>query len=183
MNIFFISSPRGIPNYLNHYIAIIDTLKKLGHQNISGFPENIQNQAFFPNINSFYDPTVNNIKKSSICIFETTTPSIGVGHLLSLSLQMDKPIIALYLKNNLPTFLEKINNDRVQVLSYSLNNITNILKEAINYASNQQDSRFNMMLPSSMNNFLEEITKQEHTSKATYIRNLILNDKKQREVS
>lgn len=174
MKVFFLSSPRGVDKYSKNYNLINKSIEKLGHKNISNFPNAVdQDGLYLPNLQGFYNETVSNIKNSDVCIFETSIPSLGVGHLLSMALQLNKPVIALYYGDNIPSFFSKLSDDKIQLLNYSLDNINEILYDAIDYAASQQDVRFNFFISPAIGNYLDWISKEKKIPRSVYLRGLI----------
>lgn len=174
MKVFFISSPRGLDKYSDNYDSILKSLEKLGHKNISNFPEAVDEDGLYlPNLNGFYNETVTKIKSADVCIFETSIPSLGVGHLVSLALQLNKPVIALYSGDNFPSFFNQVEDEKIQVISYNKENVSKVIADAIDYAASQQDVRFNFFISPAIGNYLDWISKVKKIPRSVYLRNLI----------
>lgn len=113
------------------------------------------------------------LKNSDLCILEISTHSLSQGYLLEKALEEGKPTIALHLPNCLPVFVAGIHDSRLQVVEYTSENLIAVLEEAINYASEEFDIRFNMMLSPTLNNYLKELAKQKNVSRSSCVRALI----------
>lgn len=120
-----------------------------------------------------------NISASDFCIFELSNQSIGVGGLLYYALNINKSVIGLYQRNKCPQLVDGENNPNFHLLEYSPETINQVLKKAIAQATQEQEVRFNLMLPVSMRNFLQVEAQKKQLSKAALIRNLIKNLEKE----
>lgn len=177
MKIYFLSSPRGVSDLKPSLDAIYTSIKKLGHTHVTDFLVDVDVENFYlSDIEGFYKDTLLNLKKADVCVFETTTPSLAVGHLISTALQLGKPVIALYSGSSIPFFLSGVNDDKVQVVQYDLNTLEDVLKSAIEYAQETADVRFNFFISPSIGNYLDWISKEKKIPRSVYLRNLIEKD-------
>ncbi len=113
------------------------------------------------------------LKDSDLCILEISTHSLSQGYLLQKALEEGKPTIALHLPNCLPVFVAGIHDSRLQVVEYTPAKMIAVLKEAINYASEDFDIRFNMMLSPTLNSYLKQLAKQKNMSRSSCVRAMI----------
>lgn len=180
MKVFFSASPRALKNYENNFLKIYSIIEKLGHQHLSKLV--VEND-----INHFYSydevdrekyflKTMSNIQSSDVVIVEASIHSLAIGYIVEKALELSKQVIVLYTQNNEPFFFSGNTNERLQLIEYSLENISMLLKEAIDYAYNGQDVRFNMIFTNKMNNFVKKTAKSQNISKASYIRSLIYKE-------
>jgi hypothetical protein len=184
MKIYFMSTPRGKRQSNNNYSAIYNLIKELGHTNVTDFLIDVDVDKFYlSDIHSFYQQTLKDLKSADICVFETSAPSLAVGHLISTAIENEKPVIALYTQGNLPFFLSGTNDDKVQVVEYNLSNLKSILKQAISYAQEAADTRFNFFISPKIGNYLDWVAKEKRIPRAVYLRRLIEEDMKKNQVS
>ncbi len=82
--------------------------------------------------------------------------------------------MVLHTKGNKPFFLDgiEVEERRMLISEYNENNLEEILKEGIEYLSDELSSRFTMILPNKLLKYLDEVAKKG-ISKSDYIRNLI----------
>lgn len=173
------ASPRGKAELKEEYESIFNTIQTLGHENITGFVLDVEVEKFYlSDIKKFYDHTVADLKKADICVFETSIPSLAIGHLISMAIELGKPVVALYTGNNIPFFLKGVeeSDDKLQVVSYTSSNVNQELANAIDYASDQQDTRFNFFISPKHQNYLDWIAKERKIPRAVYLRRLIEKD-------
>lgn len=180
MKVYFISTPRGKVKLGKNYRAIFQTVTKLGCKHVTKFILDVNAERFYlSDISKFYSQTINDIKQADICIFEVSTHSLTIGHLIGLSIGYGKPVIALYVKGNEPFFLGGVDNEKVQVLEYDLPSLKLTLKEAIRYAAEQQDVRFNFFISPRIQQYLDWISKHKRTPRSVYLRSLLEKDMKE----
>lgn len=177
MKIYFLSSPRGLTDLKPTLEAVYKQVQALGHTHVTDFVVDVDVSNFYlSDIEDFYKETQANLKKADICIFETTTPSLAIGQIISMALQFGKPVIALYTGKNIPFFLSGVNDDKVQVVQYDLNNLAEVLEQAIIYANESSDVRFNFFISPSIGQYLDWISKEKKIPRSVYLRNLIERD-------
>lgn len=118
------------------------------------------------------------IKQADVIIFEATTPSIGTGYELALSVDFKKPVIILYEPNeqNAPHPMLSY-NERIQVIPYSIDDLRNVLADALEISSKHMEVRFTLILPGEIVTYLDEVAKNGKT-KSDYLRDLIKKDMK-----
>jgi hypothetical protein len=179
MKIYFMSSPRGKKSFEKNYQAIFQSIESLGHTHVTDFIMDVEVENFYlSDIKRFYRHTVDDLKKAEVCVFETSVPSLAVGHLISLAIEQGKPIIALYSGKNAPFFLSGLDDDKVQIIQYGSDNLKDELDQAINYAQEQMDTRFNFFISPQIGNYLDWVSKKKRIPRAVYLRRLIEEDMK-----
>lgn len=177
MKVFFTASPRILDTNKPDLLTIFNEIERLGHTNLSRLV--IENDiATFYHANAeerakHFKTTVNHIQHAEIIIIEASIHSLSMGYILEKSLNLNKQVILLHQKGKDPFFFSGISNDNLQIVDYSAKNISAVLKEAFEYATAQQDIRFNMLISPQIANYLSEISAKEHISKAGFIRSLI----------
>lgn len=179
MKIYFMSTPRSKEKMKNNFEAISKAIKELGHDKTTDFILDVDTKQFYlSDVQNFYRETIHDLKKADICVFETSEPSLAVGHLISTALENEKPVVALYVKNKLPFFLTGVDSEKVQVLEYSVENIKEVLENAFNYAQEMADARFNFFISPKIGNYLDWVSKKKRIPRAVYLRRLIEEDMK-----
>lgn len=126
---------------------------------------------------------VNWMKKADVVVVEITKPLLGSGYEIAFAIQLGKPVVALYRpeKNNTPYVLKGLLSEKLQVVSYDENTLEEALKEALDYANEQMDTRFNFFVSPSITNYLDWISKKRRVPRAVYLRRLIENDMNENE--
>jgi len=83
MKIFFNGTPRGD---LDHCRLIYRSIQDLGNEHVSDFMPNVDSKTFYladqPEMGRRYAKRLREISESDICVFEVSTPSLGVGQFL-----------------------------------------------------------------------------------------------------
>jgi len=179
MKVHFSASITGQDKYSKHYQKIVDTLKELGVEILSDHvisekKEDVLTKSKNETI-AFYKKQNDWINKSDIVIIEASFRSTALGHELSIALKKNKPLIILYVKGKKTKIFDGLaaNSDKVQLVSYDLDNLKQTLKHAIDYAQDQQDTRFNFFISPKHQSYLDWIAKNRKIPRSVYLRNLI----------
>lgn len=180
MKIFFDASLTGKREYGDNYVKIAETIEHLGHELIksslfSRSPEDISKET-----SEDADMWYKNLKKwavsCDVAIIEVSYPSIGIGHEISLLLQLGKPVVALYVKDREPKVLETIPTERLQVLEYDTTKVKSTIDDAIKYAADMMDTRFNFFISPKIGSYLDWVSRNKRIPRAVFLRDLITKD-------
>lgn len=181
MKIFFNSSLAGKNEFVGNYKEIFDALEKTGHKLLqspvfeSQAEEVVKETA--KQAGSYYDKLVQWIKQADVCVFEASYPSTSIGHEIALALHMSKPVIALHVKTAPRNkVLESIGDEKLQVLDYTPGNLGDQVAEAVDYALEQADTRFNFFISPQIGAYLDRVSKERRVPRAVYLRRLIEED-------
>ena len=182
MKIFFIASIYGKARYEEEYRAIIDTIKDLGHKIEADHVMNV-NKQLLSNWDDnkdleFHKKVLEGVKKADVVIGDLSYSSTSVGYLLAVAVEAGKPTIALYSGSEEPHLLTALTqNEKFQLLQYTdSTSLKSDIKYAIEYASEQQDTRFNFFISTKHQNYLDWISKSRKIPRAVYLRRLIEKD-------
>ncbi|HGJ64551.1 TPA: hypothetical protein ENS27_04085 [bacterium] len=183
MKIFFITSPRIKEKYPENIKKIYDTIQEIGYVHSSNIVQHMDASHFYGSsteeMKKNYKEMVEGIKKADIVVFEASMHSLAIGYLLNLTLENGKPAVVLYSDNTVAPFLfENIQNDKLVVASYNINNVKKVLKEMLDVAGDQIDVRFNFFVSSKIVTYLDWIARQKKLPRAVYLRRLIEEDMK-----
>ena len=180
MKIYFTASARGLSQLKTSYKDIYDSIDKLGHSNIDKFIPDIYQRSKNSSVNDeqakLFGKHMNKIKSADVVVLEISINSLSIGYVLQKALEIGKPVIALYLRGHDPFFATGIDNEKLQVIEYSEDNILETLKHAINYAQDKQDTRFNFFISPKHQNYLDWISKTRKIPRSVYLRDLIESD-------
>ena len=181
MKIFFNTSVSGRKEYEPNYKAIDLALRKTGHTVTSGVFVATKDQVDHESekqANIYYHKLTKWIKQSDVLVFEVSYPSLGVGHEITWGLQLNKPVIVFYVKGKKPFILDAIPDEKLQVIEYEINELPQLVKNAVEYALEQQDTRFNFFISPMHQNYLDWVSKEKRVPRAVYLRRLIEEDMK-----
>lgn len=179
MKIYFNASLAGREKYQADFDSIVAICQQLGHQVIYQHMQRdyrqVNQQSRSEHERDFQQAKAE-IKSADVMLVEASYPSIGVGHLLTLALQMYKPILVL--DQNTPHGLLIGDLNRLITIRKYIKTDKNNTKTIINSFIKKSKSkllqkRFNFMLTINQDSFLDGISQQQNISKANYIRRLI----------
>ena len=177
MKVYFTASARGKNQYSVQYKQIFEKITDLGHTHLDEFlfevdEENLYDGAHEDQVR-LYEKAMHLIKSSDVVILEVSIHSLSMGYVLHKALETGKPVIALFLKGNEPYFALGIDNDKLQVVEYEVDNLKDRLSEALDYSQDQMDTRFNFFISPKHQNYLDWISKEKKIPRAVFLRDLI----------
>jgi len=180
MKVYFTCSARGTQNFSNLYQKIFDTILKLGNEHTSNYtkesdPGEIYGYSHEERV-ALYEQAIRDLKRSDVILLEVSTHSLSMGYLMQTALNLGKPVIALYSKDHKPAFAAGIEDDKLQVIEYSKNNLTEVIEESIEFAQSKMDVRFNFFISPAIGNYLDWISKEKKIPRSVYLRSLIEKD-------
>ncbi len=180
MKIYFTASIRGKQQFGKYYQTIYKKIEEIGHTLLddviiqpsdpfSHEDDRKENVTIFQKATKF-------IKACDVVILEVSVHSLSMGYVMRQALDAGKPVIALYLAGNIPYFAMEIEDEKLQVLEYTEENLGKALQSALDYAQEKVDTRFNFFIPASMMNYLDTVSQKEKIPRSVYLRRLIEKD-------
>jgi len=189
MKIFFQGSYQGSKDFGKYYKIIYLEIEKLGYKHLDLDSVHISYGDFLHKMKKgkeayteHYEKKIKALKEADICIFETSIHSLGVGFLIQKAIEYDKPVIVLYYGNRIPFFLSGINDEKFVIKSYNIKNIKQVLVEALAFAKERRDKRFNFFISPKLLGYIEKVSKEKGITKSQFIRDLIIQHLKKSSV-
>jgi hypothetical protein len=178
MKIYFNASCTYRDKYLEEYQAIVKILSEFEHEvmsdHILNFDVKTRKYEDVKFRKDYYQWMTHRIKQADLMVAEVSFPStIHVGHELTLALEMDKPVLGLYTKGKRPNILWGIKNPNFLLEEYQLNNLEEVIKDSLLYFDDQSETRFNLLLSKSLNNYLNKFAHRHQKPKSVVVRDLI----------
>lgn len=182
MKVYFNASLAGKGKYLKEYKAIIKTIHDLGHtvyadhvmlREAAEVSKQTKDQH-----DKDYRKARQQIENSDVMIVEATHPSIGVGHTISIALQMYRSVLILYRNPEAPHGMLVGDPDRLMfVKKYSLEFPDKLNDTIATFLYNAQRKllkiRFNLMIDREQEEYLNMISQVKAISKSDFVRQLI----------
>lgn len=177
MKIYFSSTVRAKATLDKNFKAIYNTIKKLGHKNVSDFLVKVEPEKFYSRSTDTagheYKDMVKKVKSSDVVVFEVSLSSLGIGYLVNMVLAMEKPVVLLHTKNRSPYLFKFLKNDKLQIYEYSIDNLKDVLTSALDVAKESTSVRFTFFVTPKILHFFDYIAKQKKIPRAVYLRRLI----------
>ena len=191
MKVFFTASQRGKKQFGKYYKIIFDYLNDLSYHHVDDIIVRMNSDAFYKNLEKkgllgdreLYDKNMKAIKMADIIIFECSVHSSSIGFMIQKALELNKPVIALYMGNHLPYFLGGIKEEKFVLAEYNKDNLKQVLKKLLNQTKVLVDTRFNFFINPRLLEYLQKTSKELGITKSSFIRNLILQHMKQNKSS
>ena len=134
MNIYFVASIYGREKHLTHYQAIVKTLRKFGHNVVEDTLQPSYDEVYGLSSKQkvdFYKQVLKWIADSDVVVAETSHPSLGVGHEISIALERGKGVIVLYTDGQAPHFLEGLESDKLLIQRYTDSSLAKTLNKSL----------------------------------------------------
>jgi hypothetical protein len=129
-----------------------------------------------------YKETLKDMGKADIIVMEISGHSMSMGYILSKTLELNKPVVALYTSDSQPIFIVGINNPKLILKQYKPESMEKILCDSLKEAKGLIDMRFNFFVSPKILNYLDWIGRKKMIPKSVFLRNLIEREmKKDRE--
>lgn len=185
MKVYFTASLRGTQFYESFYTQIFHAIESLGHQHLDREIFTLNRIRYYSELDTIgrkanvelYRRKIKAVQSADICVFEVSLHSLSIGFQIEKALQYLKPTIVLYADDNLPYFLDGIQDDKLILSSYSQDTILETVTRCIELAKQKREQRFNFFLTPDLMAYLEESAKKSGVNKSTYLRSLIARDR------
>ncbi|MEN8253095.1 MAG: hypothetical protein ABFQ62_01825 [Patescibacteria group bacterium] len=182
MKFYFCASARGHKKLKEDYLGICGVMEEMGHQNLDDLATTVNPDSFYEGSHGdqigHYERTIKNVKLSDVVVLELSTHSLSMGYIMQKALESGKSVIALYQGDNYPHFALGIDNDKLQIIEYGKDNLKESLKNALEFAKDQSDIRFNFFISPTIANYFDWIAKNKRIPRSVYLRRLIEADMK-----
>ncbi|MDA1317160.1 MAG: hypothetical protein O3B87_04005 [bacterium] len=182
MKVFFTATYEGEQQYGKYYHLLFEEIKKLGYEHVDDEVVSISYDEYIKKMSKGRDAQLNNfhnkmqhIQDTDICILEVSAHSLGLGYIAQRALEMSKPTIVLYYKNNTPFFLQGSEDEKLIVLSYDEKNYKKVLKKALEQAREKRDKRFNFFLSPKLLQYIDDASRERGITKSKLLRDMIVN--------
>ena len=107
-------------------------------------------------------------------VAEISFPStVHVGHELTLALDYNKPVLALYEQGKRPILFWGLEEDKFAVEEYTPDNLVEVIKSSLDFLMDQVDTRFNFFISPKHQSYLDWISKERKIPRAVFLRDLI----------
>ncbi len=187
MKIVFNASLTGKKEYEEHYKKIHELIEKTGNKIVAapvlmGDIHKKVRESDTKEATDYYQKLIGWTKQADVCVFEVSYPSTSIGHEIAIALQYSKPVVAFHVKDAPENIvLESIKSDRLQVIDYELEKLGRLVEDAIDYASEQMDTRFNFFISPQIGAYLDWVAKEKKYPRAVFLRQLIEEDMKKQD--
>lgn len=177
MKVYFTCSARGTKQLKDNYQKIFEIIKSKGHVHVDDFSKSSDAVKVYVGSHDenlkLYKKAMDCIRSADIIVLEVSTHSLSMGYLMQQGISQGKPVIALYLEGNLPVFAAGIDNEKLQLVEYNLENIEEELTIALENAQASSDVRFNFFISPEISRFLDWVSKVKKIPRSVYLRSLI----------
>jgi hypothetical protein len=180
MKVYFGAALSQKEEYGEYYDRIVGVLEREGHELFRDVLvedyEEFKKGRISASIQG-HKRSLDLLSKCDVAVFEVSFPStIRIGFEVSTAVEKKKPIVALYKEGKESVYFSGIKNDKMFLSDYRDFDLEEVLREGLQYASSQTETRYNLYLSSKHLNHLDRASDQTRVTKASYIRQLIEHD-------
>lgn len=186
MKVFFTATYSGKNVFGKYYQTIYDQIENLGYNHVDNEVVNISYEEFLKRMKQGREAQVLNfqnkmecIQRADLCVVESSVHGFGSGFIVQRALDLGKPTLVLYYKDNVPFLFNGIQDEKLIVRSYDESNYKKIIRDALQLAREKRDKRFNFFLSPKLLNYIEEASKARSITKSKLIRDMIVKDMKE----
>lgn len=180
MKVYFGASVNGKKLYDVQYRTIVREIEKFGHEVLvhnffETTVEYVETQTIQQKM--FVHERLGKLKQvCDVVVMECSYRSFALGQEIAHAFRIGKPVLALYTDGHFPHLILSDAGDRLLVSEYSLENVSQVIADGLEYLRPQESKRFTMNIPSNIIDYLDRISREEKITRSDYLRDLILSD-------
>jgi len=182
MKVFFGTSPRIKTSYPDSIHLIYKIIKDLGYSHTSNWVDRVDPKSFYEmtsiELENHNERILKELKSADICVFDTSLPSLSVGYLINMSIDLSKQVIVLTQSDSPSFVLGWVKSDALFLVKYTTENVVKLLKELLKKAEDNSDVRFNFFVSPKILNYLDFVAKHRMVPRSVFLRNLIEREMK-----
>jgi len=182
MKVFFGTSPWIKTSYPDSIHLIYKIIKDLGYSHTSNWVDRVDPKSFYEmtsiELENHNERILKELKSADICVFDTSLPSLSVGYLINMSIDLGKQVIVLTQSNSPSFVLGWVKSDALFLVKYTTENVVKLLKEVLKKAEDNSDVRFNFFVSPKILNYLDFVAKHRMVPRSVFLRNLIEREMK-----
>ena len=180
---FAAASPkRAGKDQISVYKTIVKEIKDQGFQISYDWVSNSKKEVL--SNQEAYSLVMNALHKSDLLLADVTVPSIGVGQQIAMALHWRIPVVCIYNEDIEYTPSKMLPVDQTslfKIMPYKIKNLKSTLKNILSDTKSQRFVKFNFIVNTELNSFLEEESKKRQMSKSQFLRFIIKNWREQTE--
>ncbi len=182
MKIYFTAAITQKAQFGNFYESIVKALENDGHQvqhdHITEGSLDLIKEQTNEELVGYYRQAVKWITQCDVMVAEASFPStLNIGHEITLALEKGKPVVVFYKKGFNSFFLSGLNSDKLFLMEYTEENLSQTVRDSVEYAKDQSDTRFNFFISPSLSNYLDWVSNTKKVPRSVYLRQLIEDDR------
>lgn len=177
MKVYFTSSARATKTLKSNYQQIDSIISELGHVHLDNYKDTNDAKKVYLGSHEenlrLYKRAMECMRIADVIVLEVSTHSLTMGYLLQQGINLGKPVVALYITGNKPAFAAGIDNEKLQLIEYTEENLKDELIIALQNAQESSDVRFNFFISPAIGRYLDWISKVKKIPRSVYLRALI----------
>ena len=160
------------------YQSVVKKLESLGHTVYSDHVLKLQHKDIQTVDDKFrlqyYRDLLTKINSCDLVFAEMSYSSASIGHEVSLAIEKNKPVIIASKAGRIPQIFKALQQHDVYTIEYTnLDDLLDRLDDEIRQVKEGEDIRFNFLIPPTMVDYLEWVSKFRRIPKSVFIRDLI----------
>jgi len=166
------------PEIGERYQRIVEALEQLGHTVMADHVLSVDHADILERDDdyrvSYYREMLDKINRADLVFAELSYSSASIGHEVTLALEKNKPIIIASESGRIPQIFKAIRGDTIYFVEYDrIEDLIDRLEDEIANVKEGEDIRFNFLIPPSMVDYLEWVSKKHRIPKSVFLRDLI----------
>ena len=181
MKIYFTASVAAKQDHedlTDRYEKIVKKLQDLGHEVMSDHVLKLEHN-FITGVDDefrvkYYREMLDKINRADLIFAEVSYSSASIGHEISVALDKNKPVILVSEEGRMPQIYKAMRDYDIYCVEYkNVDDLLLSLDEEIQNVKEGEDIRFNFLIPPSMVDYLEWVSKTRRIPKSVFIRDLV----------
>lgn len=182
MKIFLTSTTAEFLKYKKNYFKVRQVLIDEGHiltrDWIPHAEKRISQGVKYQNPQDFFPKVMQALDEAEAIVVEDTVSNFSTGFAITYAIQRRKPILVLWFKEKnkhfKDTFLHGITDNYLEIKTYTLKNIDEILKSFLKkYENSKEKNRFHLVIDGVERKYLDWIHFNKNLSRTEIIRKAI----------
>lgn len=181
MKIYFtasIAAKEGNPEIAYIYSEVVKKLRDLGHQVDGDHVIDVDYEVILAVDDEYrvdyYKKLLKRINAADLVFAELTYSSASIGHEVSLALEKNKPVVVAAQTGTIPQVFLGVRDPHLYFMEYAtLEDLLSKLEGELENVREGEDIRFNFLIPPSMVDYLEWISRTRRIPKSVFLRDLI----------
>ena len=183
MKAYFTASLREKDKYLANYTRIVKVMEGSGYKTLAsdvltpGSEDKIRLQTKVERHDAFVELT-KRLKAADLVVAEISTPSISIGYEITSALELNKSVVVLHTPGTGAVMLEGMNDEKLQVVEYTLEDLDEKVRNALAEAQKGIDVRFNFFVSPKILAYLDFVAQKRMIPRSVFLRDLIEREMK-----
>ncbi|MCA9385306.1 hypothetical protein KC717_01520 [Candidatus Dojkabacteria bacterium] len=179
MKIYFASSSSFYQEHKDEFSYIKDIIRKLNNGEVSSITD-VKNEGDYNDVSKLLSKAERVMKECDVLIAEGSNPSAGLGYDIAKAVSLKKQVLVLIKSESDNIAEEKVtphpmrqNSKAITYAKYNEKSVESTIKKFITDSKKKLDTKFILIIPPEIDQYLEWASDNRRMHKAQIVRNAI----------